>query len=84
LRAWQALLCGVAQYPGEAENFLQPLLEAIQQGSLPGYLKPQAGEIDELIESSLVHTLAGEVACLPFVRTVLISPGKTTIMSCSI
>ncbi|KAG6838836.1 hypothetical protein C0991_008040 [Blastosporella zonata] len=74
-RVWHALLSGVAQNPDKAELSVKPLLDAMQRGVLPQYLKPSAHEIDDLIVHLLAQALAGDTAQLSVVRQVLQSPG---------
>ncbi|KAF5380135.1 hypothetical protein D9615_006188 [Tricholomella constricta] len=74
LRLWHGLLSGIGRYPEKAEQSIKPLLDAVQSGILPQYLKPNVGEIDALTENLLAGALAGNLTHLSFVRQVLQSP----------
>jgi E3 ubiquitin-protein ligase listerin len=75
-RVWHVLLTTVAQYPDKAEHGIKPLLDAAQQGVLPSYLRPKAGELDILVTDLLQAALASDMERLGLVKQVLEVPGS--------
>ena len=74
-RVWHVLLTGIVQHPEEAEQAVNPLLDAAQRGVLPTYLKPNADELDTMVEHLLEMTLTSDTQRLAFVKQVLAVPG---------
>ena len=79
LFVWRELLSALVNHPAAIQRF-EPLLIAIQQDSLPRYLKPKNGEVDESLETLLTMTLAGDGPDISAVRSVLTSPGERFFM----
>lgn len=78
LQVWQVLLSDISRHPDVAETSIKPLLNAVEGGSLPSYLKPSTGEVNVLIGHLLSEVLAGNPTHSTFVRQVLLSPGTLT------
>jgi hypothetical protein len=78
LQVWHALLSGIAENPDKVEPTIKLLLDATQRGVLPSHLKPNAGELDALVENLLEDALAGDAGRLAFVKQVLDVPGNSS------
>lgn len=76
LAAWYAILGVITAYLDDAENMFKMAMEVIQvvqKGDLPSYLRPQSNELDGLIGRSLESVLSGSLtnADLEVVKAVL-------------
>ncbi|KAG6883962.1 hypothetical protein C0993_002462 [Termitomyces sp. T159_Od127] len=63
---WHALLSGVARLDAAALSvYVRPLLDAVQRGVLPEYLKPREREVDSMVQGLVERALArdGSDAC---------------------
>jgi E3 ubiquitin-protein ligase listerin len=59
LAVWRLLLKDVAEHPERAQNSLSALADAVQRGNLPGYLRPEADELDSVLGAILAEALQG-------------------------
>lgn len=81
LDAWHSLLSSIASTSAHGTSLDQiavaHLLAAVQKGSLPGYLKPQDGELDSLVGTVLGQALDGPIGSEDFVlaKQILVSSG---------
>ena len=74
LQSWNSLLSSVANHPETIQTSLSPLLDAAQRGSLRTNLTPQAGQLDNIILTTLDKALRGSVDDLGFIQRVLGTP----------
>ena len=81
-RVWHVLLNGIAQHPEEAEQAINPLLDAARRGVLPVYLKPHAGELNAIVERLVEMALTLDAERLVFVNQVLEAPGNNPMVFC--
>ncbi|KAG6877121.1 hypothetical protein C0993_010124 [Termitomyces sp. T159_Od127] len=61
---WHALLAGIARQSdldaAALSVYVRPLLDAVQRGVLPEYLKPREREIDSMVQGLVERALAGD------------------------
>ncbi|TFY57346.1 hypothetical protein EVG20_g8587, partial [Dentipellis fragilis] len=56
---WRAILTDIAAHPDTTYSTLPPLVDAVQHGSLPEYLRPVAQELDLAIHKLFADALEG-------------------------
>ena len=79
LRLWQDVLRTLAGSSGSIEDAVSPLLRAQEKGELPGYLRADEGDFDDVVGDLLAEVLtrpanASEVNTL---RNIMRNPGSS-------